>query len=154
METPATPLHKHMPARFAGRCARSNQPFSAGAEIAYDSQRKTACKLVGIYPGAPASIDKHGHPVFEFVKGVFDKWYAIASRQNPYLIPFLPYPITFNLPVRIQRRRTKGWRLPKGAKCVTRPGKWGNPLKLIGGALYVDVGYRRQQLARSYWCCP
>jgi len=28
---------------------------------------------------------------------------------------------------RIQRKRVKGWRLPDGAVCVTRPGKWGNP---------------------------
>lgn len=30
-------------------------------------------------------------------------------------------------PLRIQRKRTKGWRLPEGAVCVTRPGRWGNP---------------------------
>ena len=30
-------------------------------------------------------------------------------------------------PKRIQRRRTKGWRKPEGAVCVTRPGFWGNP---------------------------
>lgn len=30
-------------------------------------------------------------------------------------------------PRRIQRRRTAGWKLPEGAICVTRPGKWGNP---------------------------
>lgn len=29
--------------------------------------------------------------------------------------------------VRIQRHRTKGWRLPENAICVTRPGLWGNP---------------------------
>ena len=28
---------------------------------------------------------------------------------------------------RIQQRRTKGWRLPPGAICVTRGTKWGNP---------------------------
>lgn len=32
-------------------------------------------------------------------------------------------------PQRIQRRRTKGWRLPAGAIIVTRPTKWGNPFK-------------------------
>lgn len=31
------------------------------------------------------------------------------------------------MPKRIQRRRSKGWKLPAGAVCVTRPGKWGNP---------------------------
>lgn len=33
-------------------------------------------------------------------------------------------------PLRIQRKRTKGWRLPEGAVCVTRPGKWGNPFRV------------------------
>jgi hypothetical protein len=30
-------------------------------------------------------------------------------------------------PKRIQRKRTKGWRKPEGAVCVSRPGHWGNP---------------------------
>ena len=30
-------------------------------------------------------------------------------------------------PVRIQRKRVKGWRMPPNTKSVTRPGKWGNP---------------------------
>ena len=30
-------------------------------------------------------------------------------------------------PKRIQRKRTKGWRMPKGAVYVGRPTKWGNP---------------------------
>lgn len=30
-------------------------------------------------------------------------------------------------PKRIQRKRTKGWRLPEGAVYVGRPTKWGNP---------------------------
>jgi hypothetical protein len=29
-------------------------------------------------------------------------------------------------PVRIQRKRTKGWKMPENTVCVTRPGKWGN----------------------------
>lgn len=33
------------------------------------------------------------------------------------------------MPARVQRKRTKGWRLPVGAVCVTRPGRWGNPHK-------------------------
>lgn len=36
------------------------------------------------------------------------------------------------MPKRIQRRRTKGWRMPEGAVSVTRPGKYGNPF-VIGG---------------------
>lgn len=47
-------------------------------------------------------------------------------------------------PQRIQRKRTKGWRLPANAVIVTRPGKWGNPFTVlpnrkpgskVGGAL-------------------
>lgn len=34
-------------------------------------------------------------------------------------------------PQRIQRKRTKGWRLPPNTICVTRPGKWGNPYKVV-----------------------
>lgn len=30
-------------------------------------------------------------------------------------------------PKRIQRKRTKGWRMPKDAVYVGRPTKWGNP---------------------------
>ncbi|MBK7274882.1 MAG: DUF4326 domain-containing protein [Actinomycetales bacterium] len=30
-------------------------------------------------------------------------------------------------PQRIQRQRTKGWRMPEGAVYVGRPTKWGNP---------------------------
>ena len=33
-------------------------------------------------------------------------------------------------PQRIQRQRTKGWRMPEGAVYVGRPTKWGNPFRL------------------------
>jgi hypothetical protein len=33
-------------------------------------------------------------------------------------------------PLRIQRRRTKGWKLPPNTASVTRPGKFGNPFNL------------------------
>lgn len=32
-------------------------------------------------------------------------------------------------PKRIQRKRTKGWRMPEGAVYVGRPTVWGNPFK-------------------------
>ena len=35
-------------------------------------------------------------------------------------------------PSRIQRKRTKGYKLPPNTVCVTRPGKYGNPF-VIGG---------------------
>jgi len=31
------------------------------------------------------------------------------------------------MPNRIQRKRSKGWRMPAGALYVGRPSKWGNP---------------------------
>ncbi len=31
------------------------------------------------------------------------------------------------MPIRVQRKRTKGWRMPENTVSVTRPGKWGNP---------------------------
>lgn len=33
-------------------------------------------------------------------------------------------------PQRIQRRRTRGWRMPEGAVCVGRPSRWGNPFRI------------------------
>ena len=33
-------------------------------------------------------------------------------------------------PKRIQRKRTKGWRMPEGAVYVGRGTKWGNPLRV------------------------
>lgn len=37
-------------------------------------------------------------------------------------------------PKRIQRRRTKGWRMPDGAIYVGRPSIWGNPYHVPGRA--------------------
>lgn len=34
-------------------------------------------------------------------------------------------------PVRIQRKRTKGWRMPPNTVSVCRPGKYGNPFYII-----------------------
>lgn len=33
-------------------------------------------------------------------------------------------------PHRVQRKRTKGWKMPPNTVSVTRPGKWGNPFTL------------------------
>ena len=33
------------------------------------------------------------------------------------------------MPKRIQRKRTKGWRLPENAMCVDRSTMWGNPFR-------------------------
>jgi hypothetical protein len=61
-------------------------------------------------------------------------------------------------PVRIQRRRTKGWRMPEGAVYVGRPTRWGNPWSMSSdkwsrsGATTAAQMYRRRteaQLARG-----
>lgn len=42
-------------------------------------------------------------------------------------------------PRRLQRRRTKGYRLPASTVCVGRPSKWGNPLRLLQNDLHSDL---------------
>lgn len=31
------------------------------------------------------------------------------------------------MPIRVQQKRTKGWRMPPNTVSVARPSKWGNP---------------------------
>jgi len=47
---------------------------------------------------------------------------------------------------RIQRKRTKGWKMPKNTVYVGRPTKWGNPLKLVGDNIYINAKWRRKIL--------
>ena len=44
-------------------------------------------------------------------------------------------------PIRVQRKRTKGWRMPPNTVSVTRPGRWGNPFdaRLLGAPLAVEM---------------
>jgi hypothetical protein len=35
------------------------------------------------------------------------------------------------MPERLQRRRTRGWKKPEGAVCVSRPGLFGNPFSTV-----------------------
>lgn len=57
------------------------------------------------------------------------------------------------MPKRIQRKRTKGWRLPPDTVCVTRPGKWGNPYSVVNGnreqALALAKDYFRTGVANG-----
>ena len=39
---------------------------------------------------------------------------------------------------RIQRMRTKGWRMPENTVYVGRPSKWGNPYSVLEGVLTID----------------
>lgn len=45
-------------------------------------------------------------------------------------------------PKRIQRKRTKGWRMPPNTVSVTRPGKWGNPYRVGEPHPHPDEGGR------------
>jgi len=58
-----------------------------------------------------------------------------------------------NAPQRIQRKRTKGWKMPQDTVYVGRPTKWGNPFVVgkPGGAYSPLVKDRRHawQLFRS-----
>lgn len=47
-------------------------------------------------------------------------------------------------PQRIQRKRTKGWRMPEGAVYVGRPTVWGNPYRWQE---YPDYGYDPYDIA-------
>jgi len=59
-------------------------------------------------------------------------------------------------PRRIQRRRTRGWRMPDGAVYVGRPTRWGNPFTLddvrgrIGPATDDEVRERCVSLFRDF----
>ena len=44
-------------------------------------------------------------------------------------------------PIRIQRKRTKGWRMPPNTVYVGRPSKWGNPFN--SGNRVQDVDFFR-----------
>ena len=45
------------------------------------------------------------------------------------------------LPKRIQRKRTKGWRKPENTVIVDRTSKWGNPFKTDSDAVKLLVAY-------------
>lgn len=59
-------------------------------------------------------------------------------------------------PKRIQRQRTKGWRVPEGAVYVGRPSRWGNPFpvgitfrRLFIGDV-AQVGYTGPEAVRLF----
>lgn len=53
------------------------------------------------------------------------------------------------MPERVQRKRTKGFRLPQNTVCVTRPGKWGNP---FSAAAYLAAGYKATPIEAAQVC--
>lgn len=55
-----------------------------------------------------------------------------------------------NNPIRVQRKRTKGYKMPDNTISVTRPGKWGNPFQI--GDL-IKIGNGKSQGEFSYLKC-
>lgn len=53
---------------------------------------------------------------------------------------------------RIQRKRTKGWRMPKGAIYVGRPSQWGNPFTGEQAVLCFEI-YLRVWKRQDYFSC-
>ena len=52
-------------------------------------------------------------------------------------------------PQRIQLRRTKGWRKPEGVINVARPGKYGNPFKVLD---CMEAGYASNPIEAHRLC--
>ena len=52
-------------------------------------------------------------------------------------------------PMRIQRKRTKGWRMPANTVSVSRPSDWGNPFTVAG---YYAAGFSGDLTAARQAC--
>lgn len=62
-----------------------------------------------------------------------ENWLAKLDWLQPFEAELALLPIGWGSePKRIQRKRTKGWRMPEGAVYVGRPTDFGNPHPLIG----------------------
>ena len=58
-------------------------------------------------------------------------------------------------PIRIQLRRTKGWRMPPNTVKVDRTTKWGNPFKVGQGASpKICVERFREWVLSNLWTFP
>lgn len=58
--------------------------------------------------------------------------------------------MTVHIPTRVQRKRTKGFRLPPNTLCCTRPGKWGNPFQVgISHPVSIDTGNFKTDMVMS-----
>lgn len=68
--------------------------------------------------------------------GLFHDAREIAYDKEAFDAKYEIYPF---LPIRIVRRRRKGWRVPPDTVIVTRPGKWGNPYTEEHGRKFLDI---------------
>jgi hypothetical protein len=55
------------------------------------------------------------------------------------------------MPERIQRKRTKGWKMPDGAIYVGRPTKWGNPYHVGGNYADDDLDEDGKEVIGQSW---
>ena len=53
------------------------------------------------------------------------------------------------MPERIQRQRTKGWRMPAGAVYVGRPSFWGNPFSIANA---IETGFAKDDTSARVLC--
>lgn len=54
------------------------------------------------------------------------------------------------MPKRIQRKRSRGWKMPENTVYVGRPSKWGNPYRIGGN--YADEAFEDGKLVEiSSW---
>lgn len=62
--------------------------------------------------------------------------------------------MTLPQPVRIQRQRTKGWRMPPDTVYVGRPTRWGNPFSMETHGLIAALEYFRLYLTGDFGLVP
>ncbi len=55
-------------------------------------------------------------------------------------------------PVRIQRRRTRGWKMPPNTVCVDRSTRWGNPFIVGVDGTRAECVHLYRALAQGYVC--
>lgn len=52
-------------------------------------------------------------------------------------------------PIRIQRKRTRGWKMPPNTVYVGRPTKWGNPVRVKKGS-YILTAENAKECYRTW----
>ena len=57
-------------------------------------------------------------------------------------------------PIRIQRKRSKGWKMPANTVYVGRPTKWGNMFTLHDGSAVQVVQKYRREIEGRVWTEP
>ena len=93
---------------------RANEEEKEKALSWFSEHTRTCAKHpAGAYYAPAQLLDPQATGTGTFLKPI------LAALTNP------PHEIA--KPKRIQRKRTRGWRMPEGAVYVGRPTKWGNP---------------------------